>query len=172
MLHFSAHLGYLFTEQSLIDRFAAARQAGFRAVEYPAPYSVPVARMRSILDGEGCGSCSLRFLSATWKRAEKAVQRFPGREEDFLASVATGLEYATAVGASFVHVLSGLIPAGADFGRFWDTYIRNLARAGEPAAQCGLNILIEPIAAASVASYFMDRSHLALARIDESPSPT
>src|SRR5882672_2645086 len=41
MPRFAANLGYLFTEHDFLDRFAAARRAGFRAVEFAAPYAYP-----------------------------------------------------------------------------------------------------------------------------------
>ena len=168
MLHFSAHLGYLFTEKPFVSRFAAARQAGFAIVECPVPYSIPVAQMRSILDGEGL---QLVQFALPTNDSEKGCAAIPGREQEFLASLAAGLEYAIAVGARFIHVQAGLVPAGVEFSRLWDTYIRNLAKAADQAAQCGLKILIEPITAASVANYFVNSSDLALRAVKQVAKP-
>ena len=49
MPRFAANLAYLFTERPLIERFAAAAAAGFRAVELQLPYDhAPSAVKRSI----------------------------------------------------------------------------------------------------------------------------
>ncbi len=42
MLRFSANISMLFRERPLLDRFAAARDAGFPAVEIQFPYDTPV----------------------------------------------------------------------------------------------------------------------------------
>ena len=38
MIKFSANISFLFTEFSFLDRFKAASENGFRAVEYLFPY--------------------------------------------------------------------------------------------------------------------------------------
>ena len=43
---YSAHIGYLFTEQPMAERVASAARCGFQAIEHPAPYAVPA-------DGDG-----------------------------------------------------------------------------------------------------------------------
>ena len=52
MPRFAANLAFLFTERPLIERFAAAAAAGFRAVELQLPYdhapSAAAAAKRSI----------------------------------------------------------------------------------------------------------------------------
>ena len=41
MPRFAANLSMMFTEWEFLDRFAAARDAGFKAVEYLFPYEHP-----------------------------------------------------------------------------------------------------------------------------------
>ena len=50
MPHFAANLSLLFREYPLIDRFGAARAAGFEAVEIQFPYELPVEAIRRELD--------------------------------------------------------------------------------------------------------------------------
>src|SRR6184192_1127537 len=47
---FAANLAYLFTERPLIERFAAAAAAGFRAVELQLPYDHAPSAVRAELD--------------------------------------------------------------------------------------------------------------------------
>ena len=171
MLQFSAHLGYLFTEYPLRERFAAARRAGFTAVEHPAPYSIPASELRSLTRDEGLDFVQFALPAGDAVKGEKGFAALPGREAEFLASVETGLDYAVTAGSRFVQVQSGLVPEGADAAHLWDTYIANLAVAADKAADRGLHVLIEPIGAATIAGYFMDRSDLALQALAEARRP-
>ena len=50
MLQFTANLSLLFTEIDLIDRFKAAKDCGFNAVEIQFPYSLPAKQIKEVLD--------------------------------------------------------------------------------------------------------------------------
>ena len=50
MPRFAANLAYLFTERPLIERFAAAAAAGFRAVELQLPYAHAPTDVRAELE--------------------------------------------------------------------------------------------------------------------------
>ena len=166
MLRFSAHLGYLFTELPLRARFAAARAAGFDAVEHPDPYEIPAAELKQILDGEGLDFIQFAAPPGDRARGEKGIAALPGREAAFRAAVETGLAYATATGARFLQIQSGVISPGADEVELFDTYVENLHRAAREAAARGVDILIEPIGPATLPGYFMSRSDLALRALD------
>src|SRR6187401_2866476 len=47
MPRFAANLHWLFTERPFLERFAAARAAGFDAVEFPSPYGHPPQIVKS-----------------------------------------------------------------------------------------------------------------------------
>ena len=49
MPKFAANLTMLFTELPFLDRFSAARQAGFSGVEYPFPYAHEIEQLRAQL---------------------------------------------------------------------------------------------------------------------------
>jgi hydroxypyruvate isomerase len=50
MLRFTANLSLLFTEANLIDRFKAAKQQGFKAVEIQFPYNLSAQTLRDVLE--------------------------------------------------------------------------------------------------------------------------
>jgi len=52
---FSANLSMLFTEHTVLDRFQAAAQAGFRGVEYAGPYDFPAAEIARGRTEDGLG---------------------------------------------------------------------------------------------------------------------
>ena len=50
---FAANLHYLFNEHPFLDRFAAAADAGFRAVEAQVPYHWPASELARRLEANG-----------------------------------------------------------------------------------------------------------------------
>jgi hydroxypyruvate isomerase len=159
---FSAHLGYLFDELPLAERFAAARRAGFGAVEHPAPYAMPATTMRRHLDEQTLRLVQIALPAGDAARGEKGMAALPGREAEFGETLEVGIAYAMAAGADFIQVQSGLVPADVPGEQLWATYLANLARATERAAQVGLGVLIEPIGPGTLEGYFMGTSALAL----------
>ena len=53
MPRFSANLRYLFQEYPLYDRFSAAANMGFKAVECEFPYGEDVSKLQTVLDKHG-----------------------------------------------------------------------------------------------------------------------
>ena len=49
MLNFNAHLGFQFTELPFLQRFAAASQVGFKAVEFLSPYAYDASVLGDLL---------------------------------------------------------------------------------------------------------------------------
>lgn len=57
MSKFAANLTMLFTEVPFLERFAAAREAGFEAVEFLFPYEWPAAELGRRLREQGLEMC-------------------------------------------------------------------------------------------------------------------
>ena len=53
MPRFAANLSMMFTERPFLDRFAAAKEAGFDAVEFLFPYAHSREEVRAALDDIG-----------------------------------------------------------------------------------------------------------------------
>jgi hydroxypyruvate isomerase len=158
MPRFCAHLGYMFNEHPLEERFAAAARHGFPAVEHPSPYAMPAAKVRRRLETLG-----LTFVQfALPAGAEKGLASLPGREGDFDTALERALEYADVIGCKSVHAQSGIAPPGSTHEERWATYIANLSRAAEVCARSGVTLLIEPISAGTVPGYFMNDARLGL----------
>jgi hydroxypyruvate isomerase len=171
MVRYSAHLGYLFTEVPLEERFAAARQAGFSEVEHPSPYSLPAERVRTLCEEHGLSFAQLALPAGDPRRGEKGIACLRGRELDFEVSVRKGLDYANRIGSRFVHVMSGVMPNNMSREEVWPTYLRNIEMACKAAEAVQLPVLIEPIGAATLANYMMDDPFLALRTVKEVGAP-
>lgn len=158
---FSAHLGYLFLEHPFQARIAAAGRAGFRGIEHPAPYSIPAAEMRRLVEREGLSLVQLAPPAGDAAKGEKGLAAWPGRQQEFRESMEVGLVYAMTSGARFIQVQSGTRPTGVEPDIAWDTYLSNLAWACERAARVRKEVLIEPIGPATLKDYFMSTTPLA-----------
>lgn len=165
MIRLSANLSTLFTELPFTARFAAAAAAGFRAVECQFPYEFPAAQLADQLAATGL-ECVL-INAPPGAAGERGIASLPGREQQFEASIESAAAYARALGVRRVHVMAGLLPAGADRKRHLDTYATNLARAAARLAAVGAEVMIEPInTRVDVPGYLLDSTALALECID------
>lgn len=167
MKRLSAHLGYLFAEMPLEQRFAAARRAGFGAVEHPAPYALGVGRTKGLLAEHGLVFTQLALPSGDSALGEKGFACLPGRQKEFKDALSIGIDFAESVGCPAVHVMSGIAPPQADAGALWATYVANVSLAATECARRGLRLLVEPISTGTVPGYYMNNLPLALKVVEE-----
>ena len=88
MLKFSANLGMLFGEVDFLDRFAAARHAGFSGVEYPFPYTYEAERLRDRLAAHGLEQVLINLPPGNWDLGERGIACQPDRKGEFQDGVA------------------------------------------------------------------------------------
>ena len=152
MLKFSANLSILFTELPFLERFAAARRAGFSAVECWFPYEHATHSLRQVLDDNGLALVGIN--TAAGEAGQWGLAALPGHEAAFDRSVQQALDYAQALGRPSVHVMAGLaghVPA-ADAQR---SYHASLERAVRLAEGSGVQLLIEPLNGRDRPGYFL-----------------
>lgn len=154
-LSYSAHIGYLFTELPFEQRIEAARDAGFAAVEHPAPYCVPAEDMAARLGKAGLPYVQFGLRSGDAARGEKGIAIFPDRRDEFRANLLEGLDYAERVGVRMVHAMAGALPEAARRPEHRACYIENLALAADEAEKRGIRIIIEAMSPAAVPGYFL-----------------
>ena len=145
MPRFAANLSMMYQEHAFLDRFAAAAKDGFEGVEFLFPYDFDKADIRARLDDTGLTQALFNAPPGDWAGGERGIASLPGREEEFKRGIATALEYAQVLGNTRLHVMAGLLPAGADRARHHATYVSNVAYAAREAAGAGVTIVLEPI---------------------------
>ncbi len=157
MPQFAANLSFLYTELPFLDRFEAAAQDGFKGVECLFPYEWPAAEVQARLQAHGLQQVLINAYPGDWAAGERGLACLPGREAQFRASVDQALEYAGTVHCPRIHVVAGLVPAGADRALFQATYVSNVRWAAERAQKQGVTIMIEPINPRDVPGVFLQR---------------
>src|SRR5258708_12279835 len=83
MPRFAANLGFLLAEHPFLDRFAAASRAGFRAVEFAAPYEHPAAELASRLADNGLELILVNLPMGDRAKGDFGIACRPGREREF-----------------------------------------------------------------------------------------
>lgn len=166
MPRFSANLSLLFTERPLIERFAAARAAGFAAVEIQFPYAEPKERLAERLRESGLPLVLHNLPAGDWAAGERGIAALPGREAEFRDGVARAIDYAGALGCPQLNALAGLAPEGTERARLLDTLAENLAFAADALKRAGLRLLVEPINEHDVPGFLLNRLDEAAAVIE------
>lgn len=166
MPRFAANLGYLFTERPLIERFGAAAAAGFRAVELQFPYDHAATSVRAEIDRYGLTILGLNTRAGP----ESGLAAVPGREQNFAARFGEALDYAVTIGGTAIHCMAGKVPPG-ERAVAERTFVANLTRAADRAADKNITLLIEPINPHDRPDYFLTRVEHAAAIIAEVDRP-
>ena len=167
MPRFAANLTMLFNELPFLDRFAAAREAGFRGVEYLFPYPHRVQDLADRLHENGLTQVLHNLPSGNWGKGERGIACLPDRVGEFREGVELAIEYAKALGCRQVNCLAGITPPDADPRRIKATLVDNLRHAAERLAGEGIQLLIEPINTRDIPMFYLNRTAQALALIDE-----
>ena len=145
MPKFAANLTWMFHEHEFTDRFGAARDLGFEAVECQFPYEWEKGLLAERLAASGLQQVMFNMPPGDTEKGEYGLAGLPGRSGEFRESVAKALEYANALGCRMLHVLAGIIPSGSSRRDCMDIYVENVRWAALQCARSDVTVLVEPI---------------------------
>ncbi len=165
MARFAANLTYLFTELPMLQRFAAARRAGFDGVEILFPYDLPAKELIAAAQ-----ESSLRFVlmntpPPNWAGGPRGFAAEPGNESRFRRDFERALLYAEALKVAHLHVMAGKARGSAALA----TFLRNLDWACAQAP--GTSLTIEPMNRSDMPGYYLDSFDLASEIVDQIDRP-
>jgi hydroxypyruvate isomerase len=171
MPKFAANLSFIFQEIAFLDRFAAAAECGFKAVEYLGAYDHRPETVAAQLESHRLTQALFNMPPGDWAAGERGLAALPGREAEYRAGVDTALTYAKATKCRLLHAMAGLVLEGHDRAEAERTYIENLRYAAERAAPEGVSVIIEPINTRDIPGYFLNTTTQAMAIIDRVGHP-
>lgn len=153
----------LFTEVPLLQRFGAARQTGFDAVEVLFPYDDPVPDMLEMLVKNDLSLALINCPPPNYAGGERGFAAVKGSrfKQDFKRAV----RYAKALGAQHLHIMAGV----ADGASARALFVENLRWAAAEAPNQSLTI--EPINSDDMPGYFLNDFDLACDVIHEVNAP-
>jgi hydroxypyruvate isomerase len=153
-LAYEVNCSILFTELPLLERPAAAKEAGFDAVEFWWPFAVAVpadgeveAFVRAVGDA-GVRLVGLNFFAGDMPGGDRGLVSWPARSGEFRDNVEVTVGIGERLGCRAFNALYGNRVEGADPAAQDDLAVENLAFAGRAAARIGGAALVEPVSGA------------------------
>jgi hydroxypyruvate isomerase len=166
MAKFAANLSFLFTELPFLDRFKAARDAGFDAVEFMFPYDYGKEELGKQLQDNELALALHNLPAGNWAAGERGIACHPNRIKEFRQGVELAVQYAQALGVHQLNCLVGIRPADTTFQQVKETVVGNLRFAAQTLGDAGIKLLIEPVNTIDVPGFFVATSKFALELID------
>ena len=151
---FAANLTMMFNEWPFLDRFDAAADAGFAAVEYLFPYDVAPEAIAERLVRNNLQQALFNLPPGDWAAGERGIAALPGRFNALKSDVERGLEYAAATGVKRLHLMAGLADSHDDEAAAF--YQRSVIYTAGRLAEAGIDLVLEPINGRNMPGYFLD----------------
>lgn len=156
-LKFAANLSFMFKEHaSLLDRYAAAKKAGFRAVECAFPYEFSIEQVVKAKTESGLQQVLINSWPGDLSKEDRGLAAIPGRQEEFKTTLETSIEYAKALDCTRLHIMSGKAMPLLKDAAMGKVFEDNLKLAADRLEKEGIVGLIEPINHYSVPHYHMN----------------
>jgi hydroxypyruvate isomerase len=171
MVPFAANLSFLWTELPFLERFDAAREAGFAHVEYMFPYEHPAQDVRARLDAAGLEQVLFNLPAGDWAAGDRGIAADPLRVDEFRAGVEDALAYAEVLEVDQLNCLVGLRLDEVDEAVQWSTMVDNVRHAAQRLQTAGRRLLVEPVNTYDVPGFLIPTTTDGLRLIDEVGEP-
>lgn len=145
MLNFAANLSLLFTEDTLVERFKAAKQAGFNAVEIQFPYDLSATDIKNKLDEYGLKLVLFNVAAADLLQGGEGLACVPEKRDQFRQAVAQTVEYARLLKPEAINVLPGRCLDKTRWEQYLQTFKENLCYAAEAFSPLGIKTVFEAV---------------------------
>lgn len=163
---FAVNCSILFTELPVLERPAAAKAAGFDAVEFWWPFAEPVPTRAqqdefvAALDDAGVSLIGLNFFAGDMPGGDRGIVSWPGREQEVRNNAAVVAALGERTGCRAFNALYGKRLDGREdcsqvrtVGQDADTQdklaLDNLSHVASAVAEIGGTVLIEPVSGAA-----------------------
>ena len=157
MPKFAASLNLMFTEWPLLDRFAAARDAGFKAVEVQFPYDEKPDAIAAKLAAAGLELVLINTPRGPVETGGRGLAALPEHTGLFREAMDKAVVYAQATGCKMVHVMAGTSPTASEA-----TFEASLRYAADKLAPIGGSAMLEPLNRFDNPGYFLGDYDLAV----------
>ena len=145
MLNFTANLSLLFTEVELINRFKAAKQKGFDAVEIQFPYNLSAQILKNILEEQPLKLVLFNVDADDLLQGGEGLACVPEKRNQFRQAVVQTLEFAKLLKPEVINVLPGRCFNENRKQDYLETFKENLCFAAEAFAPLGIKTVFEAV---------------------------
>jgi hydroxypyruvate isomerase len=175
-LRFDVNCSILFTELPLLWRPAAAKAAGFDAVEFwwpwteMAPADKDADSFVAAIEDAGVRLVSLNFHAGDMAAGDRGLVSIPSAAAAFRENVTACAEIAGRTGCRLLNAPYGNRVDGVDPAWQDEVAIENLMIAASAAAPAGATVLVEAINSVDIPRFPIDSSDAAIALIGKIPA--
>ena len=145
MPNFSANLSVLFTEHSMLDRFQAAADGGFKAVEIQFPYDEKALDLKAAADQAGVEIVLINVPAADLLEGGKGLAGIPGMEQEYQQALDLCVSYAEVLQPRGINVLAGREEDPEKYHECHRTFIANLRHTAETLDRLGISTVFEAV---------------------------
>lgn len=171
MPRFSINVSMMLGEYAFLDRFAAAADLGFAAVDIQFPYDHPAEDVARRIEAAGVEVVLHNLPAGDRAAGDLGIAAVPGRQEEFRQGVDTALTYSRALGNRRVNVLAGRPPEGESPDRCRDVLAENLAYAAERFAREDVTVMAEPVNGRDAPGFLLQTTESALSAFEAAARP-
>jgi hydroxypyruvate isomerase len=175
-MRFDVNCSILFTELPLLERPAAAKAAGFDAVEFWWPFADPVPTDReadafiSALGDAGVTLASLNFAAGDTAAGERGLLSLPGRCAEFRDNIDACVGIAERAGCWALNAVYGNRADCVSEQEQEELAIESLTMAAAAATRIGATVLVEALNSSDTPRFPLVSSASAIALIDRVPA--
>lgn len=155
MVRYTVNASILLTDRPLLERPAAAAEAGFDAVEFWWPWAEAVpgdadvdAFVAAVRDA-GVQLTGLNFFAGDMPSGERGLVSQPARSQEFRDNIDVVVGIGEQLGCRGFNALYGLRDGDADQAASEEAALDNLLAATAAVAKIGGTVLVEPVSGAA-----------------------
>jgi len=149
MPRLAANLTFLFKELPFLERFEAAADAGFDAVEVLFPYDDATTEIVRRLQSNRLPLALINAPPPNWTGGERGFAAVPGLDSRFRMDFKRTMRFADRLKPRHIHIMAGVAEGDAAY----KTFVENLTWACEKAPKQSLTI--EPLNPIDMPGYFL-----------------
>ena len=144
-MRFSANVSMLFKEVPLLERFGAAAEAGFSAVEFWWPAGEDLGEVERAVREAGVDVALFNFDAGDMPAGDRGLVSDPERQKQFRENVPVALELARSLGCGRMNVLAGHEIGGMERAEQLALARENVAFAAGEAEAAGVTVMVEAV---------------------------
>lgn len=171
MLKFTANLSLLFTEVELSERFYAAKQHGFTAVELQFPYSLNPEILQHLLQETGLKLVLFNIAADDLMQGGEGLACVPEKREQFRHALELAVDYAYLLKPEAINILAGRCFNKTRLADYTQTFKNNLRLAADTFAPLGIKTVFEAINTHDMPAFIIHSGEQMLAILDELHHP-
>ncbi len=172
MPRFSANITFLYRNLHITERFQAARDAGFTAVEILMPEDATVDELAQAAQKSGVQVVLCNAPCGDFFDEGAGLSAVPGHQEEFRQAISDARDMAIALQCHCVHIGPSRVPPGRSRQNCMDVYLENVRFAARILAESGITATIEVLNPHDNPGIFLAELEQALYVLDQVNEPS